>query len=179
MELLYSWTAHSISILPEPPVRLIFRLLPELTARLIRVVMTFMWPNCLIPAGLLASTFAGGSDYEIGSALALGGSYLVPGSVQTNISQTLTGSEVRKKVSGRKSDEKSSIGKQPAAESVIHNSSLKKNTGLTQLPVSNGYGYTIYVAGRTKSSDFPVTSGAYDQAVMAVMMDLFSGSALI
>jgi len=115
--------------------------------------------------GLLASTFAGGSDYEIGSALALGGSYLVPGSVQTNISQTLTGSEVRKKVSGRKSDEKSSIGKQPAAESVIHNSSLKKNTGLTQLPVSNGYGYTIYVAGRTKSSDFPVTSGAYDQAV--------------
>jgi len=113
---------------------------------------------------LLASTFVGGSDYEIGSALALGGPYLIPGSIQTTAtSQLTTGSEVRKKVSGRESDDKSSIKKQANTRSVIYNSSLKKNTGLTQLPAGNGYEYTIYVAGRTRSGDFPVTGGAYSQ----------------
>ncbi|MDD8020047.1 MAG: SBBP repeat-containing protein [Acidobacteriota bacterium] len=108
---------------------------------------------------LLASTFVGGSDYEIGSDLALGGAYLLSGSIQPPVSALRAG----RIISGGKPDGKRAGKKQGGSDYMADNSSMGKNSGPGQLPVVNSYDYTIYVAGRTKSSDFPTTGGAYDQ----------------
>jgi hypothetical protein len=113
---------------------------------------------------LLASTYIGGGDYDIGSALVLGDAYLIPGSIRTSVyspNRTAAGNE--KISSERKSSGKLAGRRQMEVNEEGENFTFSRRGELYQPSVGNGYGYTIYVAGRTKSSDFGVTAGAYDQ----------------
>lgn len=113
---------------------------------------------------LLASTYIGGGDYDIGSALVLGDAYLIPGSIRTSVySPNRTAVGNGKISSERKSSGKLAGRRQIEVNEEGENSTFSRRGELYQPSVGNGYGYTIYVAGRTKSSDFGVTAGAYDQ----------------
>jgi hypothetical protein len=114
---------------------------------------------------LLASTYIGGGDYDIGSALVLGDAYLIPGSIRTSVSsQTRTAVGKGKVGSERKSSGKLAGKRQAEANEDSENSTFSRSGELASPSVGNGYGYTIYVAGRTKSTDFPVNSRGYDRS---------------
>jgi uncharacterized repeat protein (TIGR02543 family) len=119
-------------------------------------------------SSLLASTFIGGSGYEIGSAIAIGSPQIAIGQTQPLPSgQVSLNSGLKNLISNKLVASKSSPSKKEGSDG-----SSGSRTGLstqnnqpisTRTLVNNGY-ETIYVAGRTKSIDFPTTEGAYDQS---------------
>ncbi|MGC8892422.1 MAG: SBBP repeat-containing protein [Candidatus Saccharicenans sp.] len=116
---------------------------------------------------LIASTFIGGSDYDVGSAMAIGNP-LIAGSPNLPSSTSLPNqsSGLKKAVANKINSWKSKSLDESSSGSNKSSSNSPKTLGTqpgSAINIQNNEAETIYLAGRTKSSDFPTTAGAYDQ----------------